>query len=453
MVNSLERQEQNISEVAKMKSAVLVVDLFRQCMDNFISYAQLKGIEISWTYSCGEELCVLVFPLFLETVFINLIDNAIKYSIEKAGISVNIEWDSFNKVLIYRVSNFSENISEQNIEHLFKLGLRGKNIPENIVGMGIGLNLVQRICRLYNGNCNAVCVPVFKDGKKLHKFVFEAYLPLEIVSGADENYAHKKEQIFYKNNQELNISAFENYDFLQIMQGVKILCVEYILSLLESIKNTFKPYCKVFAACNGKDALEKIKEEIPDLIVSDMVMPVMDGKVFFEICHKDEKLKTIPFLFLTGVQNSNLRCVSIKEGAVDYIFKPFSQTELLLKVYSIFLLRVNVKKDFARTITDFINRTAEIPSSKNFISDLPFSPAVDTKENRICAYQKFGLSSREIEIAEFLIKNQTNKQIANELFIATSTVATHIQHIYEKFGVKNRSEWIQAVMSFRMNLF
>lgn len=447
MVNSLERQEQNIQEASKMKSEVFVLNLFRQCLDNFISYAQLKGIEISWTYSCGEELCVLVFPLFLETIFINLIDNAIKYSTEKTGISANIKWDSLNKTLVYRVSNFSENISEQNIEQLFTLGFRGKNISENIAGMGIGLNLVQRICKLHNGNCHAVCVPVFKDGKNLHKVVFEARLPLEIVSGADKNCVQKTEQLFYENDQELKISALQNYDFLQIMQGVKILCVEDNLSLLENIQNIFKPYCAVFAACNGKDALEKIKKEIPDLIISDMVMPVMDGKFFFEICRNDETLKTIPFLFLTGVQDSKLRRVSIKEGAVDYIFKPFSQTELLLKVYSILSLKVNVKKDFARTITDFINKTAEISSGSKLNLGLPFVSAADSKENRICAYKKFGLSSREIEIAELLLKNQTNKQIAKELFIATSTVATHIQHIYEKFGVKSRSEWILAVMS------
>ena len=447
MVNSLEQQEQNIQEAARMKSTVLVMNLFRQCLDNFISYAQLKGIEISWTYSCGEELCVLVFPLFLETVFINLIDNAIKYSAEKTEIGVNIEWDSSSKTLVYRVSNFSENISEQNIEQLFAFGFRGKNIPENIAGMGIGLNLVRRICRLYNGNCNAVCVPAFKDGKNLHKVVFEARLPLEIVSGTDENCVQKTERLFYENEQELNISALQNYDFLQIMQGVKILCVEDNLSLLENIQNMFKPYCTVFAACNGKDALEKIKEEIPDLIISDMVMPVMDGKAFFEICRRDEQLKTIPFLFLTGVQDSKLRRISIEEGAVDYIFKPFSQTELLLKVYSILSLKVNVKKDFARTITDFINRSAESFYGSKLNSDLPFASAADSKENRICAYKKFGLSSREIEIAELLVKNQTNKQIAKELFIATSTVATHIQHIYEKFGVKSRSEWILAVMS------
>lgn len=231
------------------------------------------------------------------------------------------------------------------------------------------------------------------------------------------------------------------------MQGVKILCVEDNLSLLENIQLMFKPYCTVFAACNGKDALEKIKQEIPDLIISDMVMPVMDGKAFFEICRKDEVLKTIPFLFLTGVQDSKLRRVSIKEGAVDYIFKPFSQMELLLKVYSVLSLKINVKKDFARTITDFINKSAESSYGGKLNSDLPFAPAADSKENRICAYKKFGLSSREIEIAELLLKNQTNKQIAKELFIATSTVATHIQHIYEKFGVKSRSEWIQAVMS------
>ena len=160
MVNSLEEQELDIHKVARLCKPIRIMQIFQQVMDNFIPYSEFKGIEINYFSSCSEKTCVSVFPLFLETVFTNLIDNAIKYSVENGKISINIEYNEQKNELVYQVSNFSENILGQNLETLFSLGTRGKNVAENICGLGIGLHLVRRICRLYNGSCSAFCIPL-----------------------------------------------------------------------------------------------------------------------------------------------------------------------------------------------------------------------------------------------------------------------------------------------------
>ena len=245
-----------------------------------------------------------------------------------------------------------------------------------------------------------------------------------------------------------------------------ILLVEDNIALLKNTSELLKPYCSVITATNGKDALGKISQNVPDLIISDMVMPIMGGKAFFDFCQNDENLKNIPFLFLTGVQDIALKNSFIRQGVVDYIFKPFSQEELLMKIYSILYLCVNVRKDFAKTITDFVNEQTASGTHRSIAEEIARpqmqaqpeqkqsqfqtqNPAEEktrsAQEMRLEYYKTFNLSKREIEIANLLYENYSNKQIAEHLFIAVSTVATHIQHIYEKCNVRNRNEWIRLM--------
>lgn len=490
MVNSLEEQEQDVKKVSRLCKPVCVMQIFQQIMDNFVPYSEFKGIEINYFSSCGEKLCVSVFPLFLETVFTNLIDNALKYSVENGIISINIEYDDQKNELIYSVSNFSENILAQNLESLFNFGERGKNIAENIRGLGIGLHLVRRICRLYSGSCQAFCIPIEnqstnqaenpgknkresaiknENAANLCKVVFESRLKLN--SCDFENGTFKKFSVQKDYNKILfgkKLFNDKNFDsrLKNLMSKNLILIVEDNIALLKNTSELLKTYCSVVTATNGKDALSKIRENVPDLIVSDMVMPVMGGKAFFDFCQNDENLKNIPFLFLTGVQDITLKNSFIKQGVIDYIFKPFSQEELLMKIYSILYLCVNVRKDFAKTITEFVNeQTASGTHRSVAVGIARPQPQPQTEQKNLQAqtqtwaeekslsaqemrqeyYKIFNLSKREVEIANLLYENYSNKQIAEHLFIAVSTVATHIQHIYEKCNVRNRNEWIRLM--------
>lgn len=480
MVNSLEEQEQDVKKVSRLCKPVCVMQIFQQIMDNFIPYSEFKGIELNYFSSCGEKLCVSVFPLFLETVFTNLIDNALKYSVENGAISINIEYDDQKNELIYSVSNFSENILGQNLESLFNLGERGKNIAENIRGLGIGLHLVRRICKLYGGSCRAFCIPIENQNEtalknenaaNLCKVVFESRLklnPLDFENGTFQEFSAAKD--YNKILFDKKLFNDKNFDsrLKNLMSKNLILIVEDNIALLKNISELLKPYCSVVTATNGKDALSKISQNVPDLIISDMVMPVMGGKAFFDFCQNDENLKNIPFLFLTGVQDIALKNSFIKQGVIDYIFKPFSQEELLMKIYSILYLCVNVRKDFAKTITDFVNKQTASGTHRSIAGEIAHpqiqpqpeqkqsqtqtqmqNPAEEktrsAQETRLEYYKTFNLSKREIEIANLLYENYSNKQIAEHLFIAVSTVATHIQHIYEKCNVRNRNEWIRLM--------
>ena len=347
------------------------------------------------------------------------------------------------------------------------MGARGKNAAENIRGLGIGLHLVRRICRLYNGSCSAFCIPLEnplenklenlggnlpknKNSTELCKVVFEARLTLlpyspetsEVLKNDRSNGYNK----ILSEKKSLKNDAQES-ELKNLMQNNLILIVEDNIALLKNIAELLKPYCPVITATNGKDAICKIKKNAPDLIISDMVMPVMGGKAFFDFCRGDENLKNVPFLFLTGVQDVALKNSFIKQGVVDYIFKPFSQEELLLKIYSILSLCVNVRKDFARSITDFVNKSTAggMHRGISLMEKKPEENHISQKEKRHEYYKTFNLSKREVEISELLYENHSNKEIAETLFIAVSTVATHIQHIYEKCGVRNRNEWIRLM--------
>lgn len=301
-----------------------------------------------------------------------------------------------------------------------------------------------------NPPCSKENLPKNKNSTELCKVVFEARLTLlpyspetsELLKNDRANGYNK----ILSEKKSLKNDAQES-ELKNLMQNNLILIVEDNIALLKNIAELLKPYCSVITATNGKDAISKIKKNAPDLIISDMVMPVMGGKAFFDFCRGDENLKNVPFLFLTGVQDVALKNSFIKQGVVDYIFKPFSQEELLLKIYSILSLCVNVRKDFARTITDFVNNSTAggMHRGISFMEKEPEENHISQKEKRHEYYKTFNLSKREVEISELLYENHSNKEIAETLFIAVSTVATHIQHIYEKCGVKNRNEWIRLM--------
>ena len=113
------------------------------------------------------------------------------------------------------------------------------------------------------------------------------------------------------------------------MQKYKILLVDDELNIREAIDEllTYQNY-DVKSAKNGDEALEILENWIPNLILSDIMMPVMDGHTFHEIIQKNRTLSAIPFVFLTAKKEVNIRRRTLIEGADDFISKPFKIKEL-----------------------------------------------------------------------------------------------------------------------------
>ena len=155
---------------------------------------------------------------------------------------------------------------------------------------------------------------------------------------------------------------------------------------------------------DGKEGLNELKEGYYkyDLVLLDVMMPVMDGWSTLKTIRSDKILKNIPVIMLTAVDDDIKQISGLKQGADDYIIKPFVFPNLLARIEAL-LRRSNWKK-------------AEVKKIESINS----------------------LTQREKEILKLVSIGESNSQIAEKLFIREITVKTHLNNIYRKIGVENR---------------
>ncbi len=168
---------------------------------------------------------------------------------------------------------------------------------------------------------------------------------------------------------------------------------------------------------NGKAGLEELENNPDkyDLILLDVMMPIMDGWSTLKGIRSNNILKSIPIIMLTAVDDDIKQISGLKQGADDYIIKPFVFPNLLARIEAL-LRRSNWNKN-------------EVKNSKN-LEDL---------------------TQREKEILKLVACGNSNAQIADKLFIREITVKTHLNNIYRKIGVDNRVQATILAMNCGIN--
>lgn len=449
---TLEIHEQNF-ETLHLENCVLSLNSeLQKCLEGFELYAVTRNIKIETLISTPESLMVMAQPLYLETVFLNLIDNAMKHSGNDTKISISLDYDKDKRLMTFSVKNPKGKLTHENLEEIFEFG---KRISENDVqGFGLGLHLTRRICRLYKGDCTAEL-----EGNQV---VFYALMHLEIpASNEEHNNMHtetsdeKRMEPGLPHPREI-MSPPENIRAL--LSHVKILLVEDNIIMQESMREFLGKFCTVFSASNGEEALSILSEDVPAIIISDMLMPVMGGEALYAECKKTRSLSNIPFIFLTGIYDKKIQERMISLGAADYLCKPFCNEDLILKIYSVLNREVESRKRLKSALSDFLENQTESYADKHqdkhqdehqdehqdVAQEKGISKSEDDKVKTF--FVDHELSKREIEIALLMAKNKTNQEIANELFISVSTVATHVQHIYGKCNVRSRMEFVSTIL-------
>jgi DNA-binding NarL/FixJ family response regulator len=190
---------------------------------------------------------------------------------------------------------------------------------------------------------------------------------------------------------------------------------------------------KVQNAASGTEGLDSFEQDPPDLIVSDVVMPEMDG---FELCVKVRETvpgQLIPFIFLSGRCDLEDRIQGHTLGADDYLVKPFHPRELIAKI--------EAQLARASRIHSEIERALQQPSA---VTDLdqdivaPVPPALEHKSQ-----PPLPLTPAEEKVFWEVIQGFTNKKIGDRLFISPRTVQTHLSNILSKLSLENRSQLIR----------
>lgn len=175
----------------------------------------------------------------------------------------------------------------------------------------------------------------------------------------------------------------------------------------------------VFTASNGKEGIEIALKEIPDLIICDIMMPVLDGYGVLHLLHKNEQLKHIPFIFLTAkTERSELR-KGMESGADDYITKPFSGVELLTAIESRLTKIDQLKKDFTGGL-EGLQQIQKSKTGKDIIKDLTADRNINKFKKKQIIFSEGNRPSKLFYVLSGKVKtiktNEDGKQLVVGLF-------------------------------------
>ncbi|MBN1927752.1 MAG: response regulator [Prolixibacteraceae bacterium] len=318
-----------------------IVGFVRNCANMFESLAQKREIDICFKTN-KKEYHSAIDESLMEKVIDNLISNAVKYSYPKSKVMIDLHCESNRWTLQVKDQGIGVDKKEQ--KQLFKEFYRGENaVNSKIVGSGIGLLLVKNYVNLHGGE-------VSFSSQENSGSVFTISVPFkELILDINEKNTERltaKEQLISNSKVMQALEQTEQED----NQGIRILLVEDNDDLLQFMGSSLSEDFAVMVANDGEDAWEIIKKELPELVVSDVVMPNKDG---FELCRLVKstfETSHIPFILLSALSGKAEQLHGLGLGADDYLTKPFDMALLRQKIKSIIQNREYVRQKALRLI-------------------------------------------------------------------------------------------------------
>lgn len=319
-----------------------IVSIIQNRVMMFESFAKTKNIQIKFV-SNQAKFVTAVDEGMIEKVVDNLISNAIKYSFPEKPVNVKLECLPTKWML--EVKDHGIGIGKKAQRHLFNEFYRGDNaINSKIVGSGIGLLLVKNYVSLHGGKVNCESQPNIGSA-------FQVIIPAQTVEKGEVDNTLAEDKVVLQmadvkptNSQTLNeINASSSHK-------MKVLIVEDHEYLREFLKSAMESEFTIAIAENGEHAWELLKKDPPDLVVSDIMMPKMDG---YELC---SKIKTtyetshIPVILLTALSGKAEQLKGLGLGADDYLMKPFDVTLLQQRFKSVVQNRELVREKALKII-------------------------------------------------------------------------------------------------------
>ncbi|SFC21844.1 Signal transduction histidine kinase [Zunongwangia mangrovi] len=333
---------------------------------NFQPLANEKKVHLKLSYTINE--CYLYCDIEKIAIIINnLLSNAVKYSVSNSEVELKVFYED-EKVKI-RVANQGEGISSQEINHIFEWYYRAGGQRKKL-GTGIGLALSKSFAELHEGTINVTSVPDQNTKFTLcipKKFIVENTEVLEETS----NYIR-----------DIQIEDFD--EVLETRQEKSINTVLYrnIMLIIDDnpeirlfLENLFKKEYDLLFSENGNDGLKKAMKYIPDIIISDVMMPLKNG---IDLCQElKDNIETshIPVILLTAKQNTESISSGYKGGADLYVTKPFKPKLLNAQVSSLLANRKKLRSLFTnyknqKTQKDDRNSSNLIHSEKQFLQSI-----------------------------------------------------------------------------------
>lgn len=339
--------------------------LLKKRISMFELLAKNKNITIDLKADCGDYLTA-VDELKIEKVVDNLVSNALKFSLENSTIYISLECTKEKWVLTVKDAGIG--ISQRDQKKLFKEFYRGDNaVNSRIVGSGIGLLLVKNYVDMHGGTVSLSS----EEGQGSEFIVTVPYKYIEQQAVLSDRIA--KEELMNIDNATLPQLPGEDKELPKSKKS-NLLVVEDNVELQNFLKVSLKDEFNVSIASNGLEAWLMIQKSAPDIIISDVMMPQMDG---FELCrHLKSTFDTshIPVILLTALTEKTQQLEGLGLGADDYITKPFDMSLLQQRIQTLVRNREVVRN---RVLRMFREPNDDKPLLMNEQNDQFLKKAID----------------------------------------------------------------------------
>ena len=283
----------------------------------------------------------------MEIVVSNLLSNALKFTEAQGKIFVQVSLDETQAVIT--VKDTGRGIPEDDLPHVFDRFYQADNsATRRYDGTGIGLSLSKELVEIHGGRIEVESTVGFGS-------TFTVIVPRTLMPNAKEPdpnpvdpETHFDEESWYEGS---NVELAKDTELSTSDSGAPlILIVEDNEDVRAYLRLNLSAHYQIEEAQDGMEGLEKMQENAPDLVISDVMMPRMGGFEFCERIKADKKLNHIPVLLLTARSAEADKLEGLQSGADDYLMKPFNTRELMVRVENLITIRGTLKEKFVGTV-------------------------------------------------------------------------------------------------------
>lgn len=422
---------------------------------SFHTLAANKNIEFKLNMELGEmaQKPMLLDENKLQKILNNLISNALEYCRTGNAINLNVQIENYS--LHIEVVDMGLSIADEELKTIVQWYHQAKNSKEtNALEFGIGLAITQELVEAMGG----ILELSGKVGESTKAYLVVPYKVVE--KKAIEAHTNAEAE---KVEEELRLEA------TVYLEGSKILLVEDIAEVRQYVHSFLSPYYEIVEAQDGVEALERLKEGRFDLIISDVMMPRMNGFELLQNVRQDKSIQMIPFLILTVRAESQDLMRALRLGVDRYLTKPFGREELLARVHNLLINQQLRRNSLPSTTADraleqveaaksisYMNQwwqelealvNEHLASSKLKINDLAYQLAVSERTLRDRIREQTGLSPKQylLEIrlakAKLLLENKVFASVAEVSYAVGIKTPSYFAKLYKKRYGKSPSEY------------
>jgi signal transduction histidine kinase/DNA-binding response OmpR family regulator/ligand-binding sensor domain-containing protein len=453
-----------------------IIDFLREEVFVFEEFAESKKIDLKIETEINK-LEVWFDPDKMEKTMFNLLSNALKFTPHYGNVIVKINRSiasrvrtidlglpksiKFSEWLEITIKDSGVGIAKRNLNKVFDNFYQVQDHLKTAVGgTGIGLSVAKEMVKTHGGKISVES----EEGIGTSFIVKIPIITEEVYEGPVESDLIQKSEYIkmkYPENEEETEAIHDEENHTEGRS--KILVVEDNADMRRYIREELEKEFEIIESVNGEDGLNKALSTGPDLILSDIMMPQMDGIEFCKKIKSDERTSHIAVILLTARSSQEYKMEGLETGADDYLIKPFYSAELLIRIHNIMETRKKLREKFGKNLQfepnsiditsvdqKFLKRAIDI--IEEHLDDSEFNVETFSKlvgMSRVSLYNKLkSLTNHSVQEFIFAIRLKRAAQLIRESGMTITEIAysvgfkdpSHFSKLFKKqFGVSPKS--------------